>query len=329
MTEDAIDKLIKSRELVFRLSDSGVPIYGFTVGVGWNKDKKIFGRYFAEYNRNLIYAHCVSVGPYLSVEETRAVIVSRLNALLCAKIGIQLEVVNMYQAFLNLGIHPRIPSRGSVGEADIANLSHIGLAMLGEGDVEYKGTIIPAIQALKAKGLSPVELGPKDGLSIVSSNAIAAGTGALVLDQAIKLLEIANAVYELSVEGLNGNITPLREAPNAARKMPSQIACAAQLREMFSGSYLEKKGITKALQDPFSYRCVAGIHSAQAVDLRKTTEMGKASKLLYDAIRAEIPFLDQDRPLSYDIQKAYEVLNHETLIESIRVAAGSLKPHNW
>lgn len=484
ISEESLKKLKSSRELVFKLSESDVPIYGFTVGVGWNKDKKVFGRYFAEYNRNLIYAHCVSVGPYLTVEETRAVMASRLNALLSGRTGIQLEVVEMYRAFLNAGIHPRIPSRGSVGEADIANLSHIGLAMLGEGEVEYKGRCIPASEALMAEGLKSVELGPKDGLSIVSSSALAAGTGAIVLDQALKVVEIANAVYALSVEGLDGNITPLRPEPNTARGMPSQSACAAQLRGILSGSYLEKKGISKTLQDPLSFRCVAGIHgavldaieyvhrflaihlnstddnpciipeseeiisccnfeitnwvlgfemlgqalahlsrsachrtiklsdpaftglsrflspnegvvqafqtiqkpftaldaeirhlinpvstdyysiageiedhatnapyvvqktakiidnlyyilgiealhAAQAVDLRKTSELGQGSKLLYESIRNVVPFLEQDRPLSVDIQKAYEVLSNPALTEALRTSAGTIMPENW
>lgn len=484
ISEDALSRLRSSRELVFKLSESDVPIYGFTVGVGWNKDKKVFGRYFEEYNRNLIYAHCVSVGPYLNVAETRAVMVSRLNALLSGRTGIQLEVVEMYKAFLNAGIHPRIPSRGSVGEADIANLSHIGLAMIGEGEVEYGGRVVPAAEALAAAGLKPVVLGPKDGLSIVSSSALAAGTGAIVLDQALKAVEIANAVYALSVEGLDGNITPLRSEPNAARGMPSQSMCAAQLRGMLSGSYLEKKGISKTLQDPLSFRCVAGIHgavldaveyihrflaihlnttddnpciipeseeiisccnfeitnwvlgfemlgqalahlsrsachrtiklsdpsftglsrflspnegvvqafqtiqkpftaldaeirhlinpvstdyysiageiedhatnapyvvqktakiidnlyyilgiealhAAQAVDLRKVSALGKGSKVLYESLRDAVPFLEQDRPLSFDIQKAYEVLTTPALVETLRNSAGTLMPENW
>ncbi len=473
IANSAVEKLRKSRELVFRLADQDVPIYGFTVGVGWNKDKKVFGKYFEEYNRNLIYAHCVAVGPLLSEEKVRAVMLARLNTLLSARTGIQLEIVDMYRQFLNRGIHPVVPERGSVGEGDIANLPHIGLAMIGEGDVFYKGNKVPALQALEAEGLKPVVLGPKDGLSIVSSNALSAGTGALVLEKAKHLLDMANAVFALSLEGFDGNITPFRPEPNEARQMKSQIRCAAAIRKLLAGSYLGTKGITKSLQDPLSYRCAAAIngtvmdsleyvselltiqlnstddnpcvvleteeiisccnfeitnwvlgfemlgqavahlarsachrtiklsnpsftnlprflspnegsvqayqtiqkpftaldgeirhlmnpvstdyfsvagemedhatnapyvvvktakiidnafyilgieamHAAQAVDLRQNIALGAGSQKLYDALRTRIPFLDKDRPLSPDIQSAYEVLTDRTLLADLR-----------
>lgn len=260
IAEGAWAQLKRTRDLVFKLADSGMPIYGFTVGVGWNKDKQVFGKYFEEYNRNLIYAHCVGVGPFLSEPQVRAVLLARLNTLLSGRTGIQLEIVEMYRQFLNRGIHPLIPARGSVGEGDIANLSHIGLAMIGEGEVHYQGRRVPAAEALKAEGLAPIVLGPKDGLAIVSSNALATGTGLLVLEKARRLLDAANAVYALSVEGLDGNITPLRPEPNEARRMTSQIRCAAAMRRLLAGSYLEGKGITKALQDPLSFRCAPALH---------------------------------------------------------------------
>ncbi|SKC69247.1 HAL/PAL/TAL family ammonia-lyase [Maledivibacter halophilus] len=264
IAEEAIEQLEKTRELVFRLADKGVPIYGFTTGVGWNKDKQIFEDYFEEYNRNLIYAHCLAVDPILSEEKVRAVMLARLNALLSARTGIQIKIVEMYRDFLNHGIHPVIPARGSVGAADITNLSHIGLAMIGEGDVFHNGNRIPAIEALKKEGFTPIILGPKDGLAIVSSNALAAGTGALVLEKAKNLLEVANAVYALSVEGLDGNITPIRPEPNEARKMKSQIRCADAIRKLLEGSYLQDKGITKTVQDPLSFR---GAHAINATIL--------------------------------------------------------------
>lgn len=476
---EAIERMKATRELVFRLADKDVPIYGFTVGVGWNKDKKVFGKYFEEYNRNLIYAHCVAVGPELSEEQVRATMLVRLNTLLAARTGIQLEIVEMYRQMLNKGVHPVIPARGSVGEGDISNMSHIGLAMIGEGEVNYRGKRMPAAEALSAAGLTPVVLGPKDGLSIVSNNALAAGCGALVLDKAAQLLAIANAVYVLSVEGLDGNITPLRPEPNDARRMESQSRCASSMRKLLEGSYLQSKGITKTIQDPLSYRgahaingtvldalgyvkplleiqmnatddnpcivpeneeiiscsnfeitnwvlgfemlgqavahlarsachrtmklsnpeftklarflspnegsvqayqtiqkpftsldgeirhlmnpastdyfSVAGemedhatnapyvvektariidnafyilgieaMHGAQAIDLRKPEGMGKGSKILYDAIRARVPFLDKDRPLTPDIQAAYEVLQSQELLDQLKSVTGKL-----
>lgn len=259
---EAMERLEEARKLVFELADKGIPIYGFTVGVGWNKDKRVFDRYFEEYNRNLIYAHCVAVGPDASEEDVRAILLARLNTFLVGRTGVQPAVALMYREFLNHGIHPVIPERGSVGEADIACLSHIGLAIMGEGEVFYNGERMETAKAMEMAGLKPVILGPKDGLAIVSSSALSAGKGALVLKDVRDLIDMANLVYALSLEGLDGNVTPLNPIVNKIRRMPGQIYCAEKVREYLEGSYLGKKDITKSVQDPLSYRDACAVHGS-------------------------------------------------------------------
>lgn len=254
--------LIDSRKLVFELADQGVPIYGFTVGVGWNKDKKVFGKYFAEYNKNLIYAHCVASGDPMPVEYVRSAMLARLSTFLVGKTGVQPDLIHMYKMFLNRGIHPVIPWDGSVGQADIATMSHVGLAMIGEGDVFYKGKRIPALEALEAEGIEPIELGPKDGLAIVSTNGQGAGLGCYLLKEIQDLIRKGNILYALSLEGLNGNVTPLNDKVNRAKNLKGQINCASDIRCALQGSYLNDKDITKSLQDPLSYRDVVAVHGA-------------------------------------------------------------------
>lgn len=140
---EAMEILKASRQLVFDLVDSNIPVYGFNTGVGWNKDKRVFKEFFQEYNRNLIYSHCLGVEPFASEEEVRAIMLARLNTLLVGATGIQPEIAVMYMDMLNAGVHPVLPERGSVGEADITCLSHIGLAMLGEGEAYYEGKKMP------------------------------------------------------------------------------------------------------------------------------------------------------------------------------------------
>ncbi len=259
---DKYEELKETRQLVFDLADEGVPIYGFTVGVGWNKDQRVFSKYFAEYNRNLIYAHCVASGDPMPEKYVRAAMLARLATFLVGKTGVQPELINMYKEFLNRGIHPVVPWDGSVGQADIATMSHVGLAMIGEGDVFYKGERMPAIKAFEAEGMEPIELGPKDGLAIVSTNAQAAGPGCVLLYEMEKLITKANVLYGLSLEGLNGNMTPLNEKVNAVKKLKGQIRCSKEIRGFMQGSYLESKDITKSLQDPLSYRDVVAVHGA-------------------------------------------------------------------
>ncbi|SHJ04060.1 histidine ammonia-lyase [Dethiosulfatibacter aminovorans DSM 17477] len=254
ITEEAEDTIKKARALIFKLADEGYPVYGLNRGVGWNKDKYVFSEFFQKYNENLINAHCVAVGPDAKIEEVRAMMVIRLNTALCGSTGMAPELLHLYRDFLNNDIVPVIPRRGSIGEADIATLSHIGLAMIGQGDVFYNGERMAASKAIEMAGLKPAELGPKDGLGIVSSNAHGAGLAALAVKEVEELIEISNLAYCLGMEGLNGNIESLDEKVNEARKMKGQMECAAQCREFLSDSYLHEPHKERALQDSLAYR---------------------------------------------------------------------------
>jgi histidine ammonia-lyase len=262
ITPEAMDTLKASRQLVFDLVDSNVPVYGFNTGVGWNKDKRVFKEFFQEYNRNLIYSHCLGVDPIATEDEVRAIMLARLNTLLVGATGIQPEIAVMYKDMLNAGVHPVIPERGSVGEADITCLSHIGLAMLGEGEAFYNGERLDSAEALKRAGLETVVLGPKDGLAIVSSNALSAGEGALVLNDIKELLDISDVIYALSLEGLNGNVSPLDMRTHRIRPYPGQAYSAERIAEYLEGSYIWEADWKKPVQDPLSFRGSAHIHGA-------------------------------------------------------------------
>lgn len=268
ITSEAMVALKESRQLVFDLAESNVPVYGFNTGVGWNKDKRVFKEFFKQYNENLIRSHCLGVEPYASVEEVRAIMLARLNPLLLGATGIQPEIAVMYADLLNNGIHPMVPERGSVGEGDITCLSHIGLAMIGEGEVNFRGEIISASEALKKAGLKPVELGPKDGLAIVSSNAHSAGQGALVAYEMKKLIDLMDITYALSLEGLNGNTSPLDKETHKVRPFVGQGYSAARIREYLEGSYILEPDWKKPVQDPLCFRSAAHVNGAVRDALR-------------------------------------------------------------
>ena len=172
--EDAFQALCKA-------AGEGQMIYGLTVGVGLNKDRKFVdakGELTQEvidasrkFQTGLIRAHSGSVGPDQDIRTARATMAARLNMMLVGGASVQIPVIDAYVQFLNKGVTPCMPSGGSMGEADITICSHIGLAMIGEGEVYYKGRKIPAADALKAIGMKPVQLFGKDALAILSSNA--------------------------------------------------------------------------------------------------------------------------------------------------------------
>lgn len=251
---EALKRAKDARNLIFRLADEGYPVYGLNRGVGWNKDKYVFSEFFEKYNKNLLNTHALGMLPCSTEEEVRAMMAVRLNTALCGSTGISIEILEMLKNFLNKRIHPVVPRRGSIGNADLATLAHVGLAIIGEGDVVYKGERVKAIDALRKEGLSPAKLGPKDGLGIVSSNAHAASMAALLVIEVEKILKISNMLYCLGMEGLNGVIQPLDPKVNELRGFDGQISAAAQCRTYLEGSYLYKPHDGRALQDALCYR---------------------------------------------------------------------------
>ncbi len=262
LAPEAVERAAKARQVLFDMAAAGEAVYGLNRGVGWNKDKEFDPDFFETYNRNLINSHSLGVAPYCSVEEVRAMLCIRLNTALCGRTGVSTEILGMYRDFLNRGIHPRVLRRGSIGEGDISTLSLIGQTMIGSGQVEYQGKLVSATEAMSAEGIPPAALGPKDGLSIVSSNAHGEAVTAHLVYEARRLVREANAVFCLSLEGLNGGLAPLAEEPNAARGLSGQTRCAAQCRAFLAGSYLEKPDPGRALQDPLSFRCASAVHGS-------------------------------------------------------------------
>jgi len=267
----------RAHHLLLLAAERGLPIYGLNRGVGIDRDKQIFRageldpaarRASERFNRNLLLAHSEGIGPDAPVEHVRAALLARVNAMLYGATGAQPAVAQMYLEFLNRRIHPVLPSRGSIGEADIDILAHVGLAMLGEGDVIYQGRRVRAGDALREAGLVPLAPFAKDGLSILSSNAYAAGIAALLVHDTRRLLDAGEVVAALSLEGLNGNVSPLLEPVQALRPYPEQAAAAQRMREVLHGSYLWRPDPGRALQDPLSFRTTSQVYGGAREQLQ-------------------------------------------------------------
>jgi len=260
--KNALEKAKKARKILFDLAAKGQPVYGLNRGVGWNKDKEFDVDFFETYNRNLLNSHSLGVEPYSTDEEVRAMMLIRLNTALYGSTGVSIEILEHYRDFLNKGIHPRVPRRGSIGEGDISTLSHIGLSIIGEGEVSYKGEILNSIDAMKKESMKPAILGPKDGLSIVSSNAQGAAYIAMLVKETEELIKMSNIIYCLGMEGLNGVVQSLDEKVNQLRKLKGQIKCAEECRNYLKGSYLNEPHKDRALQDSLSFRCSFAVNGS-------------------------------------------------------------------
>lgn len=250
----AYERLKQGREIMDRLASGGKPIYGFNRGVGWNKDQDFETDFLEEYNKKLIRSHALGVPPYNTDLEVRAMMAIRLNNALIGASCMTDELAETYCAFLNHGIHPLIPARGSVGEADITSLSHMGLAFTGEGNVRYQGEIVSAREVIEKVGITPYHMRLKDGHTIILSNAQGEGVTAILIRELEDLIRMSNVVYCLNYEGLNGNLESMREDVNALRGIDGTISCAAECRAYLEDSYLYRPHPDRALQDPLTFR---------------------------------------------------------------------------
>ncbi|WP_104805307.1 HAL/PAL/TAL family ammonia-lyase [Blautia marasmi] len=262
LSEEAMKRAEKAKQVLYRMVDSEIPVYGTNRGVGWNKDRKVYTEYFDQYNKNLLRSHSLCVPPYCTEEEVRAIMLIRLNTALYGCAGLSRDVLERYRDFLNKRIHPLVPRRSSVGEADLAVNAMIGMSMIGENDVLYQGQPTDSLKAMEDEGMKPLVLGPKDGLGIVSSNSQAAAMAALLLREVKELTANSNLIYCIGLEGLNGQIQQLDRSVTEAKGFPEQTECAQECLHMLESSYLFDGTEGKALQDPLSFRDSAFINGA-------------------------------------------------------------------
>jgi histidine ammonia-lyase len=273
----AMERVAQSFQLLLAAAEQGIPVYGLNFGVGQNKDKRIFsGPLDAEqskastrFNASNLRATSAGAGPAAPEITVRAAMLIRLNTMLVGHTGAQPRVAELYREFLNYRIHPVLPTRASVGEADITILAHIGLAMMGEGEVVYAGRRMPAAQALAEAQIEPLQPFGKDSLAIMSSNAYVAAAAVLVLHDAEALLPLSLRVFALSLEALTGNVSPFLDAVYSIRPYATQGKVAAAIRQELEGSFLWSQNDKRALQDPLSYRTASHV-LAVAVDTLTT-----------------------------------------------------------
>jgi histidine ammonia-lyase len=252
---------------IARAAEAGLPVYGVTTGLGNRVVDAVEGAEAAEFSLRTLRGRANSVGEPLSRELTRAAMMVRLNGLCAGGAGAGEAVADGLAALLNAGVHPRVPASGSVGASDLCLMAHIGLGLIGEGDAERGGEVVPAAQALADAGLSPIVLGAKDGLAICSSSAVSVGAAALALVDGQACLRATQVAAALSMEGFRANLTPLDPRVVEARPAPGQRWAADGLRALLAGGTLTEPGAARRLQDPLSFRCTSQVNGSLRVAL--------------------------------------------------------------
>lgn len=260
----ARERVAASRAVIDRLAQGTAGVYGLTTGLGAGVDTRLSHDDQIAFQYSIARARSAGVGPALQVAVARALMLVRANCIAAGGSGAAPAVMETLVDALNAGFHPVLPSKGSHGAGDMAQLACIARALVGEPDamVDVGGAVLAAPEALARVGLRPLVLSGKDGLALVAAGGCSTGHGALVLADAERLMTAVDAAAALALEAFRASLEPLDPRVIAARPSPGVSEAAARIRHALAGSRLWAKGAARRVQDPLSFRCVAQIHGA-------------------------------------------------------------------
>jgi histidine ammonia-lyase len=264
LSAECIQRVKKCREYVEKIVAENQTVYGLTTGFGKFSNIRISPEKLELLQENLILSHATGVGNYLSIPETRAVLLLRINVLAKGHSGIRLETLQTLVSMLNNRIHPCIPEKGSVGASgDLAPLSHLALVLLGKGKAELNGEIVSGVAALKQCGIQPVKLQAKEGLALNNGTQVMTAVTALILLQAEKLCKLADISAAATIDSLLGTPAAFDSLLHQVRPYAGQIASAENLTKLLENSSLRNSHQEcDNVQDAYSLRCTPQVHGA-------------------------------------------------------------------
>ena len=272
LDESCTPLIAESAEAVRRILARNVPVYGINTGFGRLAQVRIENEDLAKLQRNIVLSHCAGVGEPLPVAIARLMIALKLASLAQGASGVRLETTGMLGAILAAGITPVIPSQGSVGASgDLAPLSHMAAALIGVGDVFYRGERLPAATALTQAGLAPITLGPKEGLALLNGTQFSTACALAALFEVETLFQSALVTGALATEAAKGSDTPFDPRIHELRRHRGQIETAAALRALMAGSAIRASHLVgdARVQDPYCLRCQPQVMGAALDILRQ------------------------------------------------------------
>ena len=275
----AYEKIDRSRQFVERIVNDGHLHYGINTGFGDFATVKISPQDLKKLQLNLVRSHSAGVGEPLPTRVVRAMMILRANTLCRGHSGVRRLVIETLLKMLNAGVHPVVPSRGSVGASgDLAPLAHIALSLIGEGESEFGGEILPGGEALKRAGIDPVEPMEKEGLALINGTQMMAGIGCLVLGEMSTLLKAADAIGAFTVEVLLGTDRSFLPHVQEARPHRGQIESSKNVLAMLADSEIVKSHRDcMKLQDAYSLRCIPAVHGASREGMRFARGSGRSA----------------------------------------------------
>ena len=260
----ARERVSRARKVVDALVAGDHVAYAITTGVGHLADVRISADQARELQINLVRSHAVGVGEPLSENESRAMMLLRANSLAKGFSGVRTEVIDTLCNMLNRGVHPIIPSQGSVGASgDLAPLAHQALVLIGEGEAWFEGRRMNGGEAMKTAEIPTIRLEAKEAISLINGTQAMLAVGSLALLEARTLATTADVLGGISLDVLQGTDVAFDERIHHARPHAGQTLVAKHLRTMLEGSALrERHRDCKRVQDAYSLRCIPQVHGA-------------------------------------------------------------------
>src|SRR5215469_4535529 len=278
LSPQAIARMQASRGIVERLVSANETAYGINTGFGKLASVRISPEQVRQLQVNLVRSHSCGVGAPLSIAETRAMMLLRANALAKGLSGVRPIVVETLCAMLNAGVHPVIPSQGSVGASgDLAPLAHLAHVVIGEGEAFLKEERLPGAAAMQRAGIAPVALEAKEGLSLLNGTQGMLALLSLALLEADMLADTADVAASLSLDALRGSPGAFDARIMHARAYAGASTTARNLAHLNEGSQIRESHLAPEkdarVQDAYSLRCTPQVHGAVRDSLVQAREM--------------------------------------------------------
>ena len=269
LSAEARARVAAARAVVERAAAGDSPIYGLNTGLGGNLKHRLAPEEITAFQTRFVVGRAIGVGEPLPRTTVRAAMLARANAMALGGAGVSPAVLDLLIELVNRDVTPVVPRWGSIGAGDLGLLAHIALVLIGRGFAEHGGRVLPGADALRAAGLAPATLGPKDGLALCNGNALSAAMAGLALHDARRVLRQAERAAALSFEGYAANPAIFDARLAAAHPAFGQVAAAQRFRALLAGSSLHEPGAARSIQDALSFRCLSQVHGAADAALER------------------------------------------------------------
>lgn len=260
----AREKIRTSQQHVQQIVDDNKTVYGVNTGFGILANTKISDDDTRTLQHKILQSHSVGVGDPIPVEVAKLMLITKMQALAQGYSGAQLETLERINWHIDQDVIPVVPEKGSVGASgDLAPLAHLFLPLIGLGEVYYQNKRYKSATILQQFGLSPIQLGPKEGLALINGTQFILSFAVKAVQRMHNCLEAADIIGAMSLEALTGTKAPFDERLHNLRPFAGNKLVAQRLRLLLHQSDIMQSHVDCGrVQDPYSLRCMPQVHGA-------------------------------------------------------------------